>query len=463
MNDDHYAHRILDLCAIFIAGSIAYVIRFDTLLIGLNYSLPLFYFAAFASIILSTFGAYQHSSDGSFGLTAFTTFRSIILAALIAFAFLYLTKTGEMYSRIWFSLTAILSYFFILGYKHLLRKLERRVVLSRKIILLGNGTTARKVLAESQRENSVIEVCGIFSDNENPSVGELETKGQTFGSVVDSVEYIEEKRQTEGADAAITEVWITHPVFSKNNDLQLRALYKDSAIKLVYIPEIPEMLLETHQTIHFVQGVPTINSGLNARQRRNQLLKRVFDHSLAWPLVIVLSPLLAFIAVAIKCSSKGPVIYSQQRYGLDGNAFTIYKFRSMIVTEHDNEYKQTKPNDSRVTKLGRILRRTSMDELPQLFNVINGTMSLVGPRPHPTKMNEEYRRKISHYMQRHNVRPGITGLAQVRGLRGETSSSKSIEDRISSDLEYINSWSLTLDLKILLKTFLHLLVGKNAY
>ena len=462
MTDDHYAQRILDLCVIFISGSIAYALRFDTFRVELDYSLPLLYFAVFASLCLSTLGAYQRSSDGSFGVSAFTTLRALVLGALIAFALVYLTKTGELYSRVWFSLTVTISYISILGYKLTLKKLEQRVVRSKKIILLGNGTKSNRILEESKSSGSLLQVYGVFTDDIDADNTLHESNHQVLGSLAESIEYIERLRHNNEGNTAIAEVWVTHPVFSKKSDQQLRMLFKNSAIKLVYIPEYPDSL-EQNQTIQFVQGVATINSALSAQQQRNQLLKRAFDQLLAWPLLIVLSPVLLIVAAAIRYDSEGPVIYRQQRYGLDGSPFIIFKFRTMSDTQQSDGFKQAQRDDPRVTAVGRFLRRSSLDELPQLFNVINGTMSLVGPRPHPNKMNEEYRSKISHYMQRHNVRPGITGLAQVRGFRGETSSPESIENRISSDLEYVKLWSLTLDIKILFKTIIHVLIGKNAY
>ena len=179
---------------------------------------------------------------------------------------------------------------------------------------------------------------------------------------------------------------------------------------------------------------------------------------------MLISPLLLAIAIAVKVTSPGPVLFSQDRYGLDGRRFEIYKFRTMRVMEAGDQpgLRQASRHDPLVTPLGAVLRRWSLDELPQLFNVLKGDMSLVGPRPHAVEHNELYRRQIPGYMQRHSYKPGITGLAQIEGWRGETSTVDAMARRIDADLRYQRSWSLKLDIKILIKTILNLR-SPNAY
>ena len=172
---------------------------------------------------------------------------------------------------------------------------------------------------------------------------------------------------------------------------------------------------------------------------------------------------MAVIAVLVKLTSPGPVFFRQRRYGLDGREIRVWKFRTMSVCEDGPQAVQATRNDPRVTRLRRNLRRTSLDELPQLFNVLDGSMSLVGPRPHAHALNEEFRTQIGGYMLRHKVKPGITGLAQVNGWRGETDSPEKMQKRIEFDHRYIREWSLWMDVKILAKTVLVVLSGKNAY
>jgi putative colanic acid biosynthesis UDP-glucose lipid carrier transferase len=191
--------------------------------------------------------------------------------------------------------------------------------------------------------------------------------------------------------------------------------------------------------------------------------KRVTDIAFAGVALILLAPLMLLVAAAVKLTSPGPVLFRQRRYGLNGEEIMVYKFRSMTVCEDGAVVTQARKNDQRVTPLGRILRATSLDELPQLLNVLEGKMSVVGPRPHAVAHNELYRKLISGYMIRHKVRPGITGLAQVHGLRGETETIEKMRERVRFDLEYLSHWSPWLDLKIIVKTIWVMARDKNAY
>ena len=169
------------------------------------------------------------------------------------------------------------------------------------------------------------------------------------------------------------------------------------------------------------------------------------------------------IAAAVKLTSKGPVIFKQNRYGMDGKKIKVWKFRSMTVTEDGDKVTQASKNDTRITPVGAFLRRTSLDELPQFINVLQGSMSVVGPRPHAVAHNEMYRKKVEYYMLRHRIKPGITGWAQINGWRGETDTVDKMKMRVQYDLEYIKNWSLWLDFKIVLMTVFKGFVGKNAY
>jgi undecaprenyl-phosphate galactose phosphotransferase/putative colanic acid biosynthesis UDP-glucose lipid carrier transferase len=193
------------------------------------------------------------------------------------------------------------------------------------------------------------------------------------------------------------------------------------------------------------------------------MVKRVFDVILAGLALAIFSPLLLLTSVAIKLDSSGPIIFRQRRRGFNGREFAIYKFRTMTVLEDGPTVRQVQRNDARVTWLGRLLRASSIDELPQLINVLTGEMSLVGPRPHAVVHDDEYAQLIGNYIFRHHVKPGITGWAQIHGCRGETADVALMEKRIQLDLWYINNWSLWLDLKIMARTCVEVLLGQNAY
>ena len=243
---------------------------------------------------------------------------------------------------------------------------------------------------------------------------------------------------------------------------QMVKLFGDTSIPVVYAPHW------SHPTMRFtvdsIGDQPCIDLWGSEQSLLDRQLKRSFDLLNAGLGLVVISPLLLLIAIAVRLSSPGPILYQQDRYGLDGKRFKCLKFRSMRVLDSADQavVKQATADDPRITPVGRFLRRWSLDELPQLFNVLKGDMSLVGPRPHAVQHNELYRKLIPGYMQRHAFKPGITGLAQVSGWRGETRNLSEMENRIHADLRYQRDWSLKLDIKILIKTFLRLRSG-NAY
>jgi putative colanic acid biosynthesis UDP-glucose lipid carrier transferase len=212
-----------------------------------------------------------------------------------------------------------------------------------------------------------------------------------------------------------------------------------------------------------IGGIPVVAVCETPFYGINGLVKRASDIVLALAILVLISPLMVAIAIGVKRSSPGPILFRQRRYGLDGREIVVYKFRSMKVLEDGNVIRQATKDDDRVTPFGAYLRRTSLDELPQFINVLQGRMSVVGPRPHAVAHNEMYRKLIKGYMIRHKVRPGITGWAQVNGLRGETDTLDKMKERIEYDLEYLRNWSLLLDLKIVVKTVFVVLRKQNAY
>ncbi|EIW8532292.1 MULTISPECIES: undecaprenyl-phosphate glucose phosphotransferase [Klebsiella pneumoniae complex] len=235
----------------------------------------------------------------------------------------------------------------------------------------------------------------------------------------------------------------------------------DTTCSVLLIPDIFtfNILQSRTEEINGVPVVPLFDTPLNGI---NMVVKRLEDIVVSSIILLLISPLLACIACAVKFTSPGPVIFRQVRYGMDGKSILVWKFRSMTVMENDNVIQATK-NDVRITKIGKFLRSTSLDELPQFFNVFLGQMSVVGPRPHAVAHNEQYRTLIQGYMLRHKVKPGITGLAQINGWRGETDTLDKMEKRIEYDLLYIRGWSIWLDLKIIFLTVLKGFINKSAY
>lgn len=254
------------------------------------------------------------------------------------------------------------------------------------------------------------------------------------------------------ATSGYRKVFLVYPseCHSSVQDVYLDLL--DLGVDIFWVPDVTQMLLMNH-SIKNVSGMTVIHlsdSPLTSNPAAG-LLKAALDKLLAILFLIILSPLLAFTALAVRLSSQGPIIFVQSRHGYNGKVFKLYKFRSLYV-HRDASVTQVVSNDPRVTKVGHFIRRWSIDELPQLFNVLRGDMSLVGPRPHAVEHGDYYSKRIQSFMVRHRIKPGLTGLAQISGARGQTDTTAKMKERFELDMEYINNWSFLLDLKILIKT-----------
>ncbi|MEO1524607.1 MAG: undecaprenyl-phosphate glucose phosphotransferase [Planctomycetota bacterium] len=263
-------------------------------------------------------------------------------------------------------------------------------------------------------------------------------------------------------DGEIETVLITLPMRAEDRIRYLLDQLSDSTVSVYIVPDffVFELL---HSRWTSMGGLPAVSVFENPLFGVDGVIKRVTDVALALTALLVASIPMTLIAIGIKLTSRGPVFFRQKRYGLDGKEILVWKFRSMRTCDNGPVVKQATKGDPRITPLGAILRKTSLDELPQLFNVLEGTMSLVGPRPHASAHNEQYRGLIHGYMLRHKVKPGITGLAQVSGCRGETETIEKMEQRIQFDHQYIRRWSIWLDLKILFRTVFVVLKQENAH
>ncbi len=258
-------------------------------------------------------------------------------------------------------------------------------------------------------------------------------------------------------------VYIALPLCNVPRMSALVNALRDTTASVYFVPDAFAFDLIQSRLVE-INGMPALSVCDTPFHGMDAVLKRGTDIALASVALTLVCPLMLVIAAAVKLTSKGPALFRQRRYGLNGEEIRVYKFRSMFTAEDGEVVTQVTKSDPRVTPVGRFIRKTSLDELPQLFNVLQGTMSLVGPRPHAVAHNELYRKLISGYMIRHKVRPGITGLAQVNGMRGETETLEKMRERVRYDLEYLRFWSPWLDLKIIFKTLaLVTRGGKNAY
>ncbi|HAJ71821.1 MAG TPA: undecaprenyl-phosphate glucose phosphotransferase [Methylophilaceae bacterium] len=296
---------------------------------------------------------------------------------------------------------------------------------------------------------------GFFDDRDLNRVAlEDHNSPQLMGRIQELPEYV----KANGIDI----IYIALPMTSQPRVLDLLDSLKDTTVSIYFVPDI--FVFDLIQArIDDVGGIPVVAVCETPFSGFNGLVKRISDIAFSIVILILISPILLAIAIGVKLSSKGPVLFMQRRYGLDAEEILVYKFRSMTVTENGEHVKQATKDDARITPFGRFIRRTSLDELPQFINVLQGRMSIVGPRPHAVAHNEMYRKVIKGYMIRHKVKPGITGWAQVNGLRGETDTVEKMEARIQYDLDYLRQWSIALDTKIILRTVLLVFKDRNAY
>lgn len=260
----------------------------------------------------------------------------------------------------------------------------------------------------------------------------------------------------------IDRIYIAMPMSDEVKIKEVVAELTDTTCSVMLIPDIFTFNILQSRSEE-VNGVPVVSLFDTPLSGVNMILKRLEDIVFSIGIIFLISPVLILIAIAIKLTSPGPVIFRQIRYGMDGKPIKVWKFRSMSVMENGDIVKQATKDDVRITPIGGFLRRTSLDELPQFLNVLMGHMSIVGPRPHAVAHNEQYRTLIKGYMLRHKVKPGITGLAQINGWRGETDTLDKMQMRIEYDLEYIRDWSVWLDMKIIFLTIFKGFISKEAY
>ena len=324
----------------------------------------------------------------------------------------------------------------------------------RVAVIAGEGELGRKLAERIQATPFLgVRLAGFFEDRSPERIGSVDV-GETLGPLDRVAEYV----KTHHVDL----IYITLPMASQPRILRLLDELHDTTASIYFVPDI--FLFDLIQArMDSIGGMPVVAACETPFYGINGPIKRASDIVLASSILATVLPLMLVIAIGVKLSSPGPLLFRQRRYGLDGREIIVYKFRTMTVLEDGNVIKQATRDDRRVTRFGAFLRGTSLDELPQFFNVLQGSMSVVGPRPHAVAHNEMYRRLIKGYMIRHKVKPGITGLAQVSGLRGETDTLDKMQARIEHDLAYLRNWSLQLDLRIVLKTILVLLKKQDAF
>jgi putative colanic acid biosysnthesis UDP-glucose lipid carrier transferase len=392
--------------------------------------------------------------------------RRVILAwALIATILIvlgFVIKISDMFSRrvllTWFFLTPLVLVLLRLQVYLSLRWLRESGLNSRTAVIVGAGDLGLR-LAKNVVETGWlgIRLQGFFDDARAGQMIDLSPGNDAYpviGPLSTIVPYVKENK--------IDMVYLALPLRAEALIREVVEALQDTTVSVYYVPDI---FIFTIMQASFTElrGIPLISIWETPFFGINGWLKRLEDIIFASIILILVSPLLLLIALGVKISSPGPIIFKQRRYGLNGKEILIYKFRTMTVCQDGQIIPQARQNDSRVTLLGDLLRRTSLDELPQFLNVLMGSMSIVGPRPHAVAHNEYYRQRIPGYMLRHKVRPGITGWAQINGWRGETETLDKMEKRIELDLEYLRRWSLWFDIKIIWLTIFGGFSSSKAY
>lgn len=387
------------------------------------------------------------------------------LLVLFAYSTHYLYLFTQQTILMWIILTPVLQIAGLIALKVMAPYIiQLQGPMKRAVIAGVNEQSIALSLRLQNMSYASTKVIGFFEDRsisriaEHTDVDALlrgELNASILGNIDGMAEYIKHNH--------VNVIYLSLPMSSHPRILKLLDDLKDTTVSIYFVPDI--FMTDLIQgRMDQIDDIPVVAVCETPFTGFNGMVKRIADILFSAAILVAISPVLVAIAIGVKMSSPGPIIFKQRRYGLDGQEILVYKFRSMTVTEDGAKVTQATKNDQRVTKFGAFLRKSSLDELPQFINVLQGRMSVVGPRPHAVSHNEMYRKLIKGYMIRHKVKPGITGWAQVNGLRGETETLDKMKARIDYDLDYLRNWNPKLDMYIVCKTIAVVFKGeKNAY
>ncbi len=378
--------------------------------------------------------------------------KAFVVHCLVMMAFMTIIGFDEIPIKVY-------AYFYIFYYaslalwwnisRRIIKTFRRKGLNFRKIVIIGWNGTSKQLYREFQSDQGYgYRIVGIFDNNRHKDI-------KITGTIADLEAFLKKER--------VDEIYCSLPSEEENVGNVIK-IADCNDVEFYYVPMISGFMT-TNFKLTSIGDMPILLYRPNPLQRlRNRVIKRIFDIIVSLIAIVLVScTILIPVIIAIKLSSKGPIFFAQKRTGYRGREFTCYKFRTMRVNAQADTLQATK-DDPRKTKVGDFLRKTSIDELPQFFNVLIGNMSVVGPRPHMVKHTDEYRKLIDKYMVRHMIKPGITGLAQVSGYRGQTEELWQMEKRVEYDVKYIESWTLSLDIKIIVRTIINAVKGeKNAF
>ena len=456
LNQFAFLYRLIDIFIIqicLIAASYLYLEKFDVkyFVLGLVSNMAYLFFA-------ELFVLYRSWRNGSFKEMVFYTICSWALTLFPLFIFLFFTKQTEYFSRVvlglWMVSTAILLCAWRGVFRQFLISIRRKGYNTRSVGIIG--LTKRGIDLANEIINypeSGYKLTAVF-DERDPARLDHNYVDRLAGGITEGVKMAQQGK--------LEILFVALPLTNKERIENILKALGDTTVDVHIVPDVFTFNL-LHSRMGHVGEVQTISVYDSPMRGGYSIMKRMEDVFLSLTILGIISIPMLCIALGIKLTSRGPVLFKQDRYGMDGKKIKVWKFRSMRVMDNGEVVKQATKGDPRITPFGAFLRRTSLDELPQFFNVLQGTMSVVGPRPHAVSHNEEYRKKVAYYMLRHKMKPGITGWAQVNGWRGETDTVEKMEMRIKYDLEYIRNWSIWMDFKIVIFTLFKGFVGKNVY
>lgn len=452
--------RIGDLALILLTGWIAYMLRHDSLALPGAYIVGIVIAMALTANIFQLAGLYRYEDLERVGSQMGRLLLSWTAVSLALLAISFFSKTSADYSRIWVGIWLVASVICLMIFRMalawLIAKWKQSGILLRNVVIVGAGLQGERLIRHIQEHRAELGVNPIAVFTLNAGAKRTEVLGVPIrGGIRDLLLFVRNNQ--------VQEIIVALPWDREDDITEVLDRLREAPIDVSLAPEpLGYRLME--RRVRHLGDLPLTVVQEPPLSGWSYVIKGLEDRILAALIILMISPILLTLAVLIRLDSPGPAIFRQQRYGFNNNVFTVYKFRSMRNDAGDAKGgAQATRGDARITRIGAFIRKTSLDELPQLFNVLKGDMSLVGPRPHAVAHNEEYAEIIDQYLSRHKVKPGITGWAQIHGLRGETDTREKMEMRVQYDLYYIDNWSIWLDLRIIFRTLLVGFVNENAY